>query len=322
MKRIVAFLLAIAAVIIFVGCGNGEQSEQEGEKKASAMSFKAGFTPDKAIDGDITTGWICKKKASETNMQVFNIDLGRQTEFSKITIDDSFAAGYTNKKPAFLQISAVYAKGDTSSIKSGTAPSNVVSGSADGLSWETENVPTEENPEWLWISLEDAVKVSRIELDNDINNAVAESYELYVSGTSHTGKTCLDVSTYSLVKTETENDEKKVIIDFDEEMTIKDVLLKVKSSVSEGIAVTASLDEIFFYGSVPEDYTEEHYPVKFSILGSVGGDTFNEICTENSNYLSVWERELEQPVKYRYIRYVVFEEYKNNAPSLGEITFG
>lgn len=321
MKKIIALVTAVLLFAFFVGCGKSETPEKEGEMKASAMSFKAGYTPEKAIDGDISTGWICKKKASETNMQVFNVDLGKQTEFCKIIIDDSFSAGYTNKRPAYLKKTVTYLNGNTSSIKAGTSVSNVVSGAADGLSWETENVPTEEAPEWLWISLEECVTVVKIEINNEINNSVPVSFELYVSETEHTYKNCTDVSDYTLVKKEEANEDKIISVEFEEAVGVKDALLIVRKQQNEGQDVAASLDEMIFCGEVPEDYTEEHYPVKFSILGSVKGNEYEEICFEKSNYLSVWEKELDKSVKYRYIRYVVFEEYNNNAPSIGEIRF-
>lgn len=321
MKKIIALATVLFLIVFYVGCGKTETPEREGEMKVSAMSFKAGYTPEKAIDGDISTGWICKKKASETNMQIFNVDLGKQTEFGKIIIDDSFSAGYTNKRPAYLNKTVNYLTGNTSSIKAGASVSNAVSGAADGLSWETENVPTEEAPEWLWISLEESVAVKKIELNNDINNSVPVSFELYVSGTEHNDKNCTDVSGYTLVKREEANEDKIINVEFEETIEVKDTLLIVRKQQNEGQDVAASLDEIIFSGEVPEDYAEDHYPVKFSILGSVKGDEYEEICFEKSNYLSVWEKELDKPVKYRYIRYVVFEEYNNNAPSIGEIRF-
>ena len=82
-----------------------------------------------------------------------------------------------------------------------------------------------------------------------------------------------------------------------------------------------SLDEFLIYGETPEDYFEEHQPIKFSFLGSNDGKTFDVIVEEGGNYSSVWSYTTPSSVSYRYIRYIVFAENNNNYPSIGELKF-
>ena len=317
MKKFLCLFLAFACMLGMTAC-------KDKEPTFTTEHTKNGYDPASVMDGDVNVGWIGGKKASETSFQVFNIDFGEEKTFSTITIDDSFLAGYTNKKPEYLPETVVYNTGDVSSLDSTKGEMvNVLSGAADGLSWVADAIPTADAPVWLWVSLQETVNVKKIELNNEMNNSVSVSYELYYSSEAHNRRegTYTDVSTYTLLAKDTANTENIVEIENEEAVAVRDLLLKIYCQQNEGVDVVASLDEIFMFSETPADYHEEHQPEKFSILGSNDGKTYLDIVEVNGNYNSVWTHTLSAPVTYRYIKYIVFAEYNNNYPSLGEISF-
>ena len=324
MKKIASLLLALTCVCGLTACaGDGDVTPPAGELSFSAVNTKNGYTPSAVMDGDVNVGWVGSKKATETSFQVFDIDFGETKTFTSITIDDSFVGGYTNKKPDYISKTATYQNGNASSVGNGTL-AGALSGSADGQSWKSEAIPTAEAPQWIWISLSEAVDVKKIELNNEMNNSVPVSYELYYSSQAHNRRNeeeYTDVSTYVLIDSATENEENIIEIELEEGIQVRDIFLKVFLQQNEGVDVVASLDEILFYGETPDDYYEEHQPEKFTIMGSVNGQEYDVIVEENGNYSAVWTHTLAEAVSYRYIRYVVFSEYNNNFPSIGEMTF-
>jgi hypothetical protein len=280
------------------------------------------------MDGDLSVGWVCGKKATPTNFQTLDVDFGEQKTFTKITLDDSFTQGYTNRKPDYIRTQVSYQTGNVSTLGTGSALANVLSGGADGLSWMSEAVPTVDAPQWLWISLSDAVDVKKIDLNNEMNNSVPVSYELYYSETAHSSRkqqdgsyAYLDVSTYNLLAKNNENEENIIEHELDEAVTIRDILVKIYSQQNEGVDVVASLDEIMLYGETPDDYYEEHPPVQFSFMGSNDGKVYDMITEVTGNYDSVWTFTSQVELSYRYIRYILFTEYNNNYPSIGELKF-
>ena len=66
---------------------------------------------------------------------------------------------------------------------------------------------------------------------------------------------------------------------------------------------------------------EEHQPVQFTFMGSNDGKTFDIITEVSGNYETVWQYVSSVELTYRYIRYIVFSEYNNNYPSIGELKF-
>ncbi|MBR2968514.1 MAG: hypothetical protein IKC36_01585 [Clostridia bacterium] len=324
MKKL-CLLLAVLTVFSLSACGN---KEKKGELTLSAAHTKNGYSASAVLDGNVNVGWIGGKKATEANFQTFDIDFGEEKTFTKITLDDTFADGYTNRRPDYIRTQVSYQTGNVSTVGEGSALANVLSGGADGLSWKSEAVPSADAPQWLWISLSADATVKKIELNNEMNNSVPVNYELYYSSTAHSSRkqqdgsyAYLDTSTYTLLATDNDNEENIVEHEVDEAITVRDVLIKVYSQQNEGADVVASLDEIMFYGETPADYHEEHQPVQFTFMGSNDGKVYEIITEVNGNYDSVWTFTATAELSYRYIRYIVFSEYNNNYPSIGELKF-
>ncbi|MBQ7372979.1 MAG: hypothetical protein IJW64_00210 [Clostridia bacterium] len=322
MKKFISLLLAITCILGVSSCKK-ESEQPKGELTLTAVNTKNGFSPDSAMDGDVNVGWVGSKKATESNFQVFDIDFGEKKTFTTITLDDSFNDGYTNRRPDYVPKTVTYQNGNASSVGDGTL-AGVLSGSADGQSWKSDAIPTSENAQWIWLSLAEDALVKKLELNNEMNNSVPVSYEVYYSQTAHNRRNedeYTDVSTYSLLDKQTENTENIIEIELDEEITVRDLFIKIFVQQNEGVDVVASIDEILFYGETPSDYYEEHQPEKFTIMGSNDGKTFEVIKEVSGNYQAVWTYASETSLTYRYIRYIVFAEYNNNYPSIGEITF-
>ena len=166
--------------------------------------------------------------------------------------------------------------------------------------------------------------MKKLELNNEMNNSVVTSYELYYSSEAHNRRNeeeYTDVTTYTLLEQKTDNEENIIEIELEEEIIVRDLFLKIYSQQNEGVDVVASMDEILFFGETPDDYYEEHQPEKFTLMGSNDGKEFSVIVEVAGNYDVVWTKTLETSVTYRYIRYVVFKEYNNNYPSIGEMSF-
>lgn len=324
MKRCIGVFLAIACAFGLAACKDkGVGENPTGELRFSAKNTKDGYDPSAVMDGSLTTGWICSKKATESNFQVFDIDFGEVKTFTTITLDDSMTAGYTNRKPEYIAQTATYQNGNASSVGEGTLAA-VVSGAADGQSWKSDAIPTAEAPQWIWLSLANDVDVKKIELNNEMNNSVLVSYEVYYSAEAHDRRNeaeYTDVESYVLLDKKTDNAENIIEIESEESIRVRDLFIKVFSQQNEGVDVVASLDEVLLYGETPDDYFENHQPEKFTIMGSVTGTEFDILVEVNGNYDTVWTYTLAEAVSYRYIRYVVFAEYNNNYPSIGEISF-
>lgn len=311
--------------IVLTGCGTSAPSSESTIDKTtvSALNTKAGFDPQAIVDGDLTTGWVGGKKASESSFQYLTVDFGKEKTFSSLTLDDTFTGGYTNKKPDYVSESVSYNAGDASSLAAGSGLSNVLNGSADGQSWKSEAIPTASAPEWIWLSLASPVAVTKLELNNEMNNSVSTSFELYASKSAHNRreKTYTDTTTYDLLKKEESNTNNVYSFTLEQSTTISDLLLKIYHQENEGAAVVASLDEILFYGPTPADYHEDHEPIKFAFMGSNDGKSFDMMKEVGGNYESRWSFTNPTAWNYRYVRYVVFEEANNNYPSLGELIF-
>lgn len=326
MKKFLCVIIAIACLFGTVGCNKdkgNESGQPKGELTVTAKNTKSGFAPSTVLDGNATVGWVGSKKASESNFQIVDVDFGEQRTFTTITLDDSFTSGYTNKKPDYVSETATYQNGNASSVGDGTLAS-VLSGSADGQSWKSDAIPTEDAPQWIWLSFANSVQVKKLELDNAMNNSIAVSYELYYSTEAHNRRNeeeYTDVSTYTLLSKQTDNTENIIEIELEEAITVRDLFLKVYKQQNEGVDVVASLDEILVYGETPANYYEAHQPIKFSFLGSNDGKTYDVIVEESGNYSEIWTHTLTSAVSYRYIRYIVFAENNNNFPSIGELTF-
>lgn len=324
MKKWISVLLALTCAFGLTACKDKGAGEiPAGELKFSANNTKNGYNPAAVMDGSLTTGWVGSKKATESNFQVFDIDFGVMKTFTKITLDDSMAAGYTNRKPDYLPQTATYQNGNASSVGDGTLAA-VVSGAADGQSWKSDTIPTVDAPQWIWLSLASAVDVKKIELNNEMNNSVSISYEVYYSAEAHNRRNeeeYTNVASYVLLDKKTDNEENIIEIELDESIQVRDLFIKVFNQQNEGVDVVASLDEVLLYGETPDDYFENHQPEKFTIMGSVTGTEFDVLSEVNGNYDTVWTYTLSEAVSYRYIRYVIFAEYNNNYPSIGEISF-
>lgn len=323
MKKL-CLLLALITVFCFAACGE----EPKGELTLTATQTREGFLASSAMDGSTETGWVGGKKATEVNFQRFDIDFGEQRTFTKITLDDSFTQGYTNRKPDYVRAQATYQSGNVSTVAAGSTLASVLSGAADGLSWRSEAVPSANAPQWLWISLSESVQVKMLELNNEMNNSVPVSYELYYSETAHSSRkqqdgsyAYLDTATYTLIEKTDSNEDNVVEHELEEAITVRDILLKIFVQENEGEAVVASLDEILLYGETPDDYYEEHQPERFTFMGSADGKTYEIITEVMGNYNSVWTYTSSKKLTYRYIRYIVFSEYNNNFPSIGELKF-
>ena len=324
MKKFISVFLAFTCALGLAACkdkGTGEPPA--GELSFSANNTKDGYNPSAVMDGSLTTGWIGSKKATESNFQVLDIDFGEVKTFTTITLDDSMSAGYTNRKPDYIPQTATYQNGNASSVGDGTLAA-VVSGAADGQSWKSDAIPTADAPQWIWLSLASDVGVKKIELNNEMNNSVPVSYEVYYSTEAHNRRNeeeYTNVESYILLDKKTDNEENIIEIELDEEVQVRDLFIKVFNQKNEDVDVVASLDEILLYGETPDDYFENHQPEKFTIIGSVTGTEFDVLVEVNGNYDTVWTHTLAEAVSYRYIRYIVFAEYNNNYPSIGEISF-
>ena len=318
MKKFIA--LVLFAFLLFSLCACGDPTQGGGPITVTANS-RDGYAASNAADGDLTTGWIGSRKANETVPQLVDIDLGSQRTIRKITIDDTFAAGFTNEKPEYLAQSVIYGRGDASSIEGGSSVPFILNGAADGQGWKSEDVPTRDDPQWLYFSLRQSCETTKIVLDNEMNNSVIQSCSIYYSAEPiDENKDLSDPSNYTLLTDITDNTENVKEIVLEESITVSNMLILFRSQVNEGEQVVASLDEIFFYAPVGDNYSEPHQPVRFHIMGSNDGNTYETFIEENGNYSEVYIKELDTPVSYRYLRYLLFEEYNNNYPSIGEFT--
>ena len=316
-KKLLILFLALCALCLFA-CGGG--GLPDGEFKISG-TFRTGHETAKAMDGDVSTGWICRKKANETTFQELKIDFGRSTSFQTVRLDDTFAEGYTNKPPEFLQAPAIYNRGDVSSLQRGTTPANVINGSADGQSWISSAIPTEDAPQWIYLSLQEPVDALKLELNNQMNNSIPRHFALYTSETAlASGASVSDPSNYALLCEMTENEENVVTIEPEAETRITDVLLVIYSQVNEGEPCEASLDELLFYGSA-EGYTETHQPVHFLMMYSQDDISYEVFLEVNGNADTVYETTLDRMITCRFVKYLIFEENNNNYPSIGELSF-
>jgi hypothetical protein len=129
-----------------MGCTSPSGDTSSVPVSVTALNTKTGFEAIACIDGDLTTGWVGAKKASESSFQYLTVDFGLTKNFTTITLDDTFNGGYTNKKPEDVRLTASYNAGDASSLASGSGLSNVLNGSADGQSWKSETIPTASGP--------------------------------------------------------------------------------------------------------------------------------------------------------------------------------
>ena len=321
------FVLALALLPAFVLGACGDKGLPEGELKVTA-TYRKEHVAERAMDNDITTGWVGKKKANDRNgPQVVNIDLGKETTFSSIKIDDTFAAGVTNKAPDYLKTSVTYNRGDCTSLKAGTSVANVVNGAADGQSWKSSAIPTTENSQDIYLSLQEPVEVLKLELNNEMNNTVSKNFAVYYSAEA-LGRNQYDVfDNYTLLFEKTDNTEMNVEYIPSQGVTIGSLWIKYYEQTNEQGACEASLDEIVFYGSA-EGYTEDHFPTHFILMVSNNGKTYDTFYEERANVSGVWEKTIaemtdgeKESVKYRFIKYLVYEESNNNYPSIGEISF-
>ena len=319
MKKIFVFVML---VVLALSTACGEPSLPEGELTLTAGTFRTGYPADYAMDGNTETGWICRKKASDANFQILTVDFGKAMTFQTVTLDDSFADGYTNTPPEDIQKQVVYNRGNVSSLEPGSSPANVISGSADGQSWISAEVPTEDAPQWLYISLREPVSTLRLVLNNQMNNSVPTAFRLYVSSSAlgRDPEIYTDPNNYTLLKEETENENNVIEYVLDEETVISDLLLIITSQTNEGEPCVASLDEILFYESA-EGYTETHQPVRFTMMYSMDGGSYEVFLEETANYSPVYQKTLDQAITCRFVRYLVFEEYNRNYPSIGELSF-
>lgn len=320
MKKLLCVLMALCMLLCLGACGDGSGggNEKEGPLTLTAQS-RSGHDASFAMDGDVTTGWVGKRKASETTLQTLDIDLGKRTTFSRITIDDTFADGYTNKRPEYIQQSMRYRRGDATTIANNTSVPNVVNASV-GQSWESTEIPTAEAPQKLYFTLTASCNVKKLVFDNDMNATALAHFAVYYSSAAVSGDG-LDPQNYTLLQEVTDNTDNVYELVLPEAVTVTSMLLVVYSQTSSSGAVVASLDEMYFYAATAEDYTEPHQPVRFHLMGSNDGETFQVFAEENGNFNEIWEKQLDAPVTYRYIRYLVFEENGNNYPSIGEIKF-
>lgn len=319
MKNKIVWLVMFCCLLGLCACGSSELPE--GEFTVTA-TFRTGYPAENAMDQDVSTGWICRKKASDTNFQVLTVDFGKTVTFQTVTLDDSFAEGYTNTPPDYVQKQVVYNRGNVSSLQSGTNPANVINGSADGQSWISAEIPTEEAPQWLYLSLSAPLATLKLTLNNQMNNSVPVAFRLYTApqALGRDPEVYTDPGNYTLLAEESQNTENILEYELEQETVIQDLLLVITRQTNEGEACVASMDEIFFFESA-EGYVETHQPVRFTMMSSMDGVNFEVFLEENSNYNAVYTKELEQPITCRFVRYLVFEEYNRNYPSIGELSF-
>lgn len=314
-KRFLVAALALVQAFALVACGDG--GLEEGPLTITGASRK-GMSPSFAMDGDLTTGWVGRKRAKTEACQELKIDLGKETTFSKITLDDSFAGGLTNKPAEYEQKQVVIDKNSKSSMVDGTSVVNLLQGSADGQSWVSENIPTADAPEYVAFSLMEEIEVKKLEFNNEMNNSVSEHFEVYYSAESLGRSDLSDITKYTKLFEVADNEETIYTYVPEEKVTIRSLYVKFYKQVSEETACAASLDEIFFYGE-PQAQAETHQPIHFIMMHSKDGKTYEQFLEEKANYDVVYQKTLDEPITCRFIKYLVFEENGNNYPSVGEL---
>ena len=318
MKKIVCVSVALLCVLSMAACGSEPAT---GDLTLTAPA-RDGHEAALAMDGDVLKGWVGKNRASEDFPRTFDIDFGKRTTFSRITLDDSFTDGYTNKKPAYVRQNITLARNayDATSIAGGTSVPNLFRGEADGQNWASAEIPTEEAPQFVYFTMSGACSVQRLVLDNAMNSSVMTHFAIYTSENAVQSDRLLPES-YTLLQEVEDNTQKTFELNLEAPVTVKSMLLAVYGQKQQDEDAVAMLDEIFFYAVTPEDYTEPHYPVRFFLMGSNDGETYETFVEEYGNAEAVWVKELEKSVTYRYVRYLLFEENGNNYPSIGEIKF-
>ncbi len=317
MKRIVCALVALCFAFCLSACA---LQPAEGPLVVTATS-REGHDAALAMDGDVSTGWIGARKANDTTPQILNIDLGRRVSFSKVTIDDSFADGYTNRKPEYVAAKPAFRRGDATSISVGTSIPNLFTGTADGRGWKSEEIPSDTAPQKVYFTLSSALQVQKLTFDNDMNGTVPAKFAVYYTPEQVDGDG-LDENNYELLAEVKDNADAVCDIELQSVVSVRSMLIVIYSQTGENGATEAEMDEIFFYVATPDDYSEPHYPVRFHLMGSVDGETYEIFAEENGNYSEIWEKEFSSALEYRYIKYLLFEENGNNYPSIAEISFG
>ena len=314
-KRLLVAALALVQVFALTACGDGEL--KEGPLTITGASRK-GMSPEFAMDNDLTTGWVGRKRAKADACQELKIDLGKETTFSKITLDDSFAGGLTNKPAEYEQELVVIDKNSKSSMLDGTSVVNLLQGTADGQSWISENIPTVDAPEYVAFSLMETVEVKKLEFNNEMNNSVSEHFEVYYSSETLGRKDLSDITKYTKLFEVTDNEETIYSYIPEEKVTVGSLYVKFYKQTSEEEACVASLDEVFFYVE-PQASAETHQPIHFIMMHSKDGKTYEQFLEEKANYDVVYQKTLDAPITCRFIKYLVFEENGNNYPSIGEL---
>ena len=325
-KKKVFLALALVSVLSFSACGGGQTI-------VTANGFNKDHAPALAMDGDVATGWIDTRKASENEPREVTIDFGAKKTFNKVVLDDSFKAGMTNEVPEYAKKAVTLQRRcyNATTLQEGTAVTNLVDNSVE-TGWASSEIPTTSAPQAVWFSLGETVTVTKMDFDNDMTGTALKNYKIYYAETNLDRDNVSNKENYTLLCEAT--DGMDTIIEYipDEAMTVGSIYVEIFEQDNEGTACEASLDKVYFYEDADaETYTEDHFPVSFILMFSKDGvnytaesadtENYKDYIKETYNVSAVYERTLTAPVTCRYVKYLVFEESNNNLPSIGELKF-
>lgn len=275
-------------------------------------------TAEKAMDGDLTSGWISAGMPSETNIPVLEVNFDRKAAVTSITIDDSFAGGRTTEikeYETFLPSLKSSAFAYTSMPREGKTAIDVFAEETGG--WSAEAVPSAEAPQAFYGEFRTAAEVDRIVTDNSANDLVHRSFQLFVCETAVPQAEKLNPSYegWKTVLDEKENSGLQREKTFESTQTVRAVLYVLYEQ--EGENQPACLNGLYMQKKLDEP-DGAHYPVDFNLLYSADGETY-EIVEVRKNDSPVYTYTFPEKTAIRSIRYLPLAEYGNNKPSVGEI---
>lgn len=314
---LITFIIVIS-ILFSVGCSGGADPNSV-QKIATSTRAYGENTADKAIDGDLSTGWVSAGIASEINSPYFQLEFDEMVSVSSITINDDFLNGRTTEVQNFETVipSVKSAAFKYTSIPNENRTAIGVFSENSENGWECEAVPSEDAPQAFYGEFRSPIQVDRLVVDNYENSIVPISFSVYVSkeAVSDEYKLNAEYEGWQKVASFEENDQIKVYQEFSQTLNVRSVLYVVKKQSSESLG--ACLRGLYFQQKLDKP-DQAHYPVDFNILYSKDGLVY-EIIEIKGNDKPVYTYVFEKSVELKFLRYLPITEYGGNKPSIGEI---
>ena len=288
-------------------------------KTVNATRAYAENKAERAIDGDLTTGWVSSGAVSETFIPMLTVEFEKKVKVSSITIDDSFSAGRTKEVENYQTVSP---SSKASAFKYTSIPSEGktavgIFNENESSGWMTDVAPTTEAPQAFYGEFRQGLQTEQLVLDNEEYGVAPVAFKLLVSESvvPDSDKLNPDYEGWTVMLDMTDNDDIYIKKTLESSMNIKSVLYVVYQQDSKKLG--ACLGGLYLQQKA-EVLDTAHYPVAFDILYSEDGETY-EIIEVRRNDSPVYTYVFEEEAEIKSIRYIPKEEYDGNKPSLGEI---